>query len=192
MDRTRDELLARAVLTGDQHARRRLRHERDLLRHGADGERAADDLEARACGVAQSRVFLVQVEMRQRIPQRDENAIGVEWLFQDVVRPVLRRLHGSLDRRVPADHHDDGVRILLAQLSQRFEAVDPRHLHIHEDEMGMKARVLREAIHGVTRRAHLEAFELEELAECGADPLLVVDDQDATRRGHGVTPFVVL
>ena len=103
---------------------------------------------------------------------------------------MLRRLHGGLDRGVTTDHHDDRGGILLAQLPERLEPVDPRHLHIHEDEMRLEARVLGEAVDGVRHGPHLVALELEQLAERGPNALLVVDDEDAA--AHGATAPVVL
>ena len=48
--------------------------------------------------VAQPRVLLVQIEVRERVAQRDEDAVGVERLLEDVVRAELRRLDRGLDR----------------------------------------------------------------------------------------------
>ena len=190
MDRTSDELLARAVLPGDQHARRCLPHPLDLLRDGADRIRRPDDLELRPHDVPQTRVLLVQVEVRERIAQREENAIRVERLLENVVGAVLCRFDGGLDGRVTTDHHHDGAGVLLLQLAQRLEPVDARHLHVHEDEVRPEPRVLGEPVDRVRDGAHLVALELEKLAERGANPLLVVDDEDAA--AHGVAPDVVL
>ena len=90
---------------------------------------------------------------------------------------------------MPADHDDDGIRVLLAQTPQRLQAVDPRHLHIQEDEVRMKLRVRRESIHRIGGGLHLVALEFEELPERGADPLFVVDDEDLSR--HGPVPVVL-
>ena len=70
------------------------------------------------------------------------------------------------------------------------EAVDPRHLHVHEDEVGLESRVLGQAIDRIGDGAHLVSLELEQLTERRADALLVVDDEDAA--AHGVAAPVVL
>ena len=41
--------------------------------------------------------------MLERVAQRDENAIGVEGLLENVIRPELRRFDRGLNRRVAAD-----------------------------------------------------------------------------------------
>src|SRR5438105_420205 len=92
VNRARDELLARAVLARDEHPRRRLRHERDLVRHRSDAVRISDDRKPRVNRVTKPRVLLVEIEMRERIAQRDENAIGVERLLENVVCAALRGL----------------------------------------------------------------------------------------------------
>jgi hypothetical protein len=157
VDRARHELLPRAVLRRDQHARRRLAYALDLLDHRADRVRRADDLE-RERTTSRSRVFS---SCRSRCASAFRSVtrmrIGVERLLEDVVRAVLCRLDGGLDRRVAADHDDDGARILLPQLLKRLEAVDPRHLHVHEDEVRLESRILGEAIDRIRDGAHLSS-----------------------------------
>jgi hypothetical protein len=81
---------------------------------------------------------------------------------------------------VAADHHDDGGGVELAQAFQRLDAVDPRHLHIHEDQVRLPLPVLRDAVGGAADAAHLVTLVLEQLAERRADSLLVIDDEDAS------------
>ena len=141
--RARDELLTGPVFSGNQHARRRFSHERNFFRHRPDRVGIPDNLEARMHRIAQPLVLLLEIQVRQRIPQGDENAVRIERLLENVVRAMLRRFDRGLDGGVPADHDDHGVRILLPQLAQRLQPVDSGHLHIHEDEMRMEARILR-------------------------------------------------
>ena len=61
-------------------------------------ERLADDLVARLESSAEPRVLLLQVQVLQRVAQRDEDAVGVERLLEKVVRAELRRLDRRLDR----------------------------------------------------------------------------------------------
>ena len=55
---------------------------------------------------------------------------------------------------------------------------------------GRHSLVLGDAVGRVGDGAHLVALELEQLAERGANALLVVDDEDAA--AHGVAAPVVL
>jgi hypothetical protein len=176
-----NELFARSIFPGYQHASGRSRHLFDLVRHRAYRVRLSDDLESRLDRLAEPRVFLVQVEMRERVPQSDENPIGVQRLLEDVVRAPLRRFHSGLDCRMPADHDDDRGRVDFAQPFQSFEAVDPGHLHVEENQMWPEALVLGDAVGRVVRRANLVALELEQLSERLADSCLVIDDQDFSR-----------
>src|SRR5690242_15630637 len=78
-----------------------------------------------------------------------------------------------------ADHDDDRTRILLLDPPQGLEPVDPRHFHVEEHEMRFPLGVLAYPVHGVGDGPHFITFELEQLPECGADALFVVDNEDA-------------
>src|SRR5690606_33495580 len=73
VQRRRDELLARAVLAGDQHARRRRRAAGDLLDQRADARARPNDLAVALDALAQLRVLLAQGEVADRVAQRDED-----------------------------------------------------------------------------------------------------------------------
>src|ERR687898_2615347 len=118
--------------------------------------------------------------MLERVPQRDENAIGVEWLLEEIVGAELRRLHCGLNGPMPADHDDDGVRVCLLQPLQCLQPIDTRHLHVHKNEVWTKSVVLGDRVDRVARRLHLVPLVLEELAERLTNALLVVDDEDAS------------
>jgi hypothetical protein len=81
---------------------------------------------------------------------------------------------------VAADHHHRRRWVDLLDTPQPFEAIHPGHLHVHEHEVRTPLLVLGNAVGRVACRANLVALELEELAECGPDALLVVDDEDAS------------
>jgi hypothetical protein len=116
----------------------------------------------------------------QRVPQQHEDAVGIEWLLENVVRAQLRGLDGSLNRGVSADHHDLCRWVDLLDAAQSLEAVHARHLHVHEHEVRPPLLVFGDAIRGVAGGADLVALELQELAERGPDALLVIDDEDAS------------
>ena len=117
--------------------------------------------------------------MLERVAQRDQNAIGVERLLENVVGAELRRLDRGLDGRVAADHHDDRARDRCSRMRLSASSPSmPRHLHVHEDEIRVPLLVLGDRVDRVRDRAHLVAVVLEQLAERGANPLLVVDDED--------------
>ena len=82
-----------------------------------------------------------------------------------------------------ADHDDDGSGVDLFDLLERLDSVDARHLHIEKHEMRVEPLVLEDAVDGVRHRTHFVTLELEELSECAANALFVIDDEDAP--GHG-------
>jgi hypothetical protein len=188
----RDELLAGAVLAGDEDAGGRRGDALDLFDEGADAGRAADDLVAAFDGVAErlaeAGVFVGEVGVFERVLEEEEHAVGVERLLEEVVGAGLGGFDGRLDRAVAGDHDDRGARVELAQAPEGVEAVHPGHLDVEEDEVRAEAVVLRDAFGGARGGADLVAFVLEELAECGADAGFVVDDEDASGGGggHGV------
>src|ERR1700689_817073 len=102
MDGPGDELLAGAVLSRDEYARRRRRHALDLVDQGPDDVRLADDLVARLDGLTQLAFLLEHLHVLERIAERDQDAVGVEWLLEDVVGAELRGLDRGLDGRMPA------------------------------------------------------------------------------------------
>src|SRR5687767_3651727 len=117
--------------------------------------------------------------MLERVPERHQNAIGIEWLFEEVIGPELGRLHRGLNGPMTADHDDDRVRIRLLEPLERFQSIDAGHLYVHEDQMGTEPIVLGDRIHGVARRLHFVSLVLEKLAQRLTNPLLVIDHEDA-------------
>src|SRR5688572_9912244 len=189
MNRARDQFLARAVLAGDEHARRRHRDLLDLARQRTDRVRLADDLESRLDRFAKARILFLQGQVLQGIAKENENAIGVERLLEDVVGAELCGFDRGLDGCVTADHHDTGGRVDLADALQTLEAIHARNLHVEEDEMRAPFLERRNARGRAGLRANFVTLVLQELAQCGAYSLLVVYDEDA--RAHCVRRYRV-
>src|SRR5690349_1555620 len=118
--------------------------------------------------------------MLQCISQRDENAIGIQRLLEDIIGAELRRLDRGLDRRMTADHYDNRRRVFLLDPLQRLDAIDARHLHIEEHEIRPPLLVFTDAVDCIGHRVHLVALELEELTERRPDTLFVVDDENSS------------
>ena len=180
MQRTGDELLAGAVLAGDQHARRSAGDLVDPLQQRHDGMTLADDLASRVELLEQRRILLLEVQVSQRIAQQHKNAIGVERLLHDVVGASLRRLDGSGERGMSTDHHDECPRVLRAQPAQHVEAIHASHLHVTEHEVRPKPVVFRKPIMPIGDRTNLVSFVLEQLTQGGANWCFVIDDENAT------------
>jgi hypothetical protein len=126
----------------------------------------------------------------ERVAEEDKDPVGVERLLEDVVGAQLRCLDRRLDRRVPADHDHARRRVDLADALQALESIHARHLHVEEREVGSPLLEGGNAGGRVRLGSHLVPLVLQELAQGGADPLFVVDDQDAVahlRRRYKVT-----
>ncbi len=119
--------------------------------------------------------------MLEHMPQREEDAVGIQRLLDEVERAELRRLHRGLDGAVAGDHDHLCRRVGLPQLGQGLEAVHPRHLHIEHHEMRMELAIGLEgrlaAVHGM----HVHALVLEDLAQGFPHAPFVVHHQHASR-----------
>ena len=127
----------------------------------------------------EAHVLAFQIQVLQRVAQREQDAVGVERLFQKIVRAELRRLHGRLNGAVTGDHDYLRVGIELAQLPQRFEPIHPLHLHIQKDEVRPELGIQLQRLPAGRTRPHFDGFVLEQLLQRFADALLVVDHEDA-------------
>src|SRR5207253_2061785 len=77
--------------------------------------------------------------------------------------------------------HDDRYRadaVVLLHPSQHLPAVDMRHHHVEEDQVGLRLLDRRHALLGARGLAHGVALELEVDADELAHPLVVVDEED--------------
>ena len=73
----------------------------------------------------------------------------------------------------------------LEDLSRRADPVELRHLDIHQDQVGLGRRGLRDGLGPIARLAcDDEAGGLDERAQIETDQGLVLTDQDPQRRAH--------
>ena len=184
VDRARHQLLARAVLAGDEHAGGRGGDLLDALDHFADRAARAHDLVLLFHLGAQPHVLCGEVHVLERIAQRQQDAVGVERLFEEIVGAELCGLDRRLDGAVPGNHHDHGLRVELPQSRQSLEPVHALHLDVEEDQQRAHLGIHLERLGPGGRRVDLEPFELEDLLQGLADPFLIVDDQNAAAHGR--------
>ena len=133
MDRARQQLLARAALAGDEHARIGAGHHvrlRELLFHrGA----ARDDLRAP--------VFVGGAEAgdAQRLLHLVEQLLLVDRLGEEAERAHLRGLHRIGNRAVRGEDDDLQSGPAVLQLLQQPDAVHLVHAQVGDDEVGAEA-----------------------------------------------------
>ena len=78
VQRPRDQLLARSILPRDENARGSRRDLLDLFHQRAHDRRLADDLERRIDRLFQPGVLFLKIQVRQRVPEHHQDAIGIE------------------------------------------------------------------------------------------------------------------
>ena len=187
VERFGHQILAGAVLAGDQHLGLGRRRPPDLGDEPLDRRALAEDAErirGRArFGEAQRRDLC---GLRQDV----EEALRIDGLLDEVERPALERLHRGRDRALARNHDDARLRRLLADHRQRLEPAHARHVDVEQD--GVEAPLLHrfERSHAVGRYGHAVPFVLQHAAQRSADLRIVVDHQDL-QRGVGLhaTPF---
>ena len=184
MDEARDDFLARAGRPRDKHAASGRRDLLDQLAQLRDRRGQSDEFGIVAGLEAQLLHFALQTRRFQRARRDMDQAVGLERLLDKVVGALLDRGDGGFDRAVAGDHHHRQIGLLALERLQDLDAVEPAALQpdVEDDE-------LRAALaHGGERRlavagdARLIAFVLEDARDQVADVLLVVDDQDLSRR----------
>ena len=131
----RHELLAGAVLAGDQHAAVGRRRHRDLLAQLLHGDALADDGERPIDARAQRAVLDFEPALPQRVAHGQHRLLERQRLLDEIERPELGRPHGRLDVGVPGNHDDLRVDAPIAQPLQRREAVDARQPDVEQDHV---------------------------------------------------------
>ena len=102
----RDQLLAGAVLAGDQHPRGGRPHLGDQLAHALERGAPAHHLVAALGDFPEAGVLAHQLGVRQRVPHGQQEPVGVERLLEEVEGAALGGLDRGGDGAVPGDHHD--------------------------------------------------------------------------------------
>src|SRR5439155_1630422 len=174
-----DQLFAGAVFAGDEHARRGGRHLLDALDHALHGPARAHHLVLGVHLGLEPHVLAGEVYVLEGVAQREQDAVRVERLLEEIVGAELGRFDGGLDGAVARDHHDLRARVELAQLAQRLEAVHALHLDVEQHEVGPELGVEAQRLGAGGARAHFEVLVLEQLGQRLTDALLVVHDQHA-------------
>ena len=176
MQASRDELLARAVLAGDQHARLGRRDAVDGGQHLLHRVRLAED--ARRVLAAQLEVLALELGVLERVARQQEHAVAVERLLEEVVRALLGRLDRRLDRAVARDHDDGQVGAALDDVAQDLHAVAAGHLDVEEDEADVLARIDGRQPGGAVLGQHrVDLRALQRHPQRLAHARVVVDDE---------------
>src|SRR5579875_1373832 len=173
VDRARQQLLARAALAGDEHARVgpcdhvRLRQ---LLLH----ERAArDDLGAP--------VLVRGAEARdaQRLLHLVQQLLLVDGLGEESEGAHLRRLHRIGNRAVCGEYNDLQPRPAMLQLLEQPDAIHLIHAQVGDHEVGTEAARGGERLNAALGGFHVIALRAQADREEAQQAGVVIDHEDA-------------
>ena len=188
VDQPRRQLLAGARGTGDQHPRIGGTDPLDDPPQVGDHGGGADEPVGRAGARAQVADFALEPRGLQRALGDQDQAIGLERLFDEVIGAEFDRGHRGFDIAVAGNHHHGHVGVLLLQNLQQLQTVEPRALQpdVEQDQM-RPARLDRgQRLVGIARQTRAVALVGEDSRNEFADVVFVVDDQDIG--GHQVEP----
>ena len=104
MQKTPDNLLARARRAGNQNSAAGRRHPLDLLPQLVGRRRDADEVEVASGPKPQLLVLAPQLRRLDRALDDQQQPVRFERLFEKIIGSQLDRLDRRLDRSVPADH----------------------------------------------------------------------------------------
>ena len=104
MQEPSDDLLAGARRAGDQNPAAGRRRPLDLLPELVGCSRGADEIEVATGAQLQLFVLAPQLGRLDRALDNQQQPIGFEWLFEEIIGADLDRLDRGFDRAVSADH----------------------------------------------------------------------------------------
>ena len=126
----------------------------------------------------------LHLALEPRVLQRplgdQQQPVGLERLFDEVVGAALDRGDRGLDVAVAGDHHDRQFGMLLLERIEQLQAVEPAALQpdVEEHEVGPARDHGGQRVVAVARGARAVAFVLQDAGDQLADIGFVVDDED--------------
>ena len=174
---TRHEFLAGTVGADDQHAGVGGRHLRDHLANVLHRGGIADHVGAVHL-LLERLVLGGQHHPVSGVLDRDQDAVQVQRLLDEVEGAQLDAVHGGLDVGVAGNHHHGGVQAHFHEFREHLGAVHPGHLDVAEDDVVFLLFNLLERHEPVFGGIDFVAFVAEDLPQRIADRPLVVYDQN--------------
>ena len=184
VNRASDELLSRATLAGNVHRRVRWRDVCDLLVELEHRSARADQNLAPGDHGAQRAVVGGKPAALERTgdggPQRD-HVHG----FCEVVRcSFADRVHRSTRVGIRRHEDDGSFGRFLSHHIEELEAAHPRHLNVADDEIEGRRLQLLDRFASICDAHDLVAFLGEDPAQKLEREVVILRDQDLTRRHH--------
>jgi len=113
------------------------------------------------------------------LPQREQDADGVERLFEEVVGAGVAWLRPPLDRGRGRDHHHDAWGSSCRNRRQRLDPVHPLHLDVEERRAAGGSPDTTLSASAPLAEVWTSSPRTEDLLQGSRMALLVVDDEDA-------------
>jgi hypothetical protein len=198
VDQPRNETLAAAALTRDQHVRVRRRDTLDGLQHGLHRGRVGDQCLTGALELAILRFkrpcALQRAAKRHLRAQHREQPLVVPRLLDEVLSAAAHAFDGEVDRAPRRHQHDRRVRVEGADPSHGIEPFVARRrvarvVQIHEHGVGRTLAKSGDERFGISERVCGVSFAFQEKPQRLDDVALVVGYEDARltcRHGRSV------
>ncbi len=180
----RHDFLAGAGRAGDEHARAGGGDALDRVAQAGDAVAVAGQAGVAAHAQAQLGILALQLRGFQGALDDQQQAVGIEGLFDEVIGAALDGGDGGLDGAVAGDHHHRHARHLLVQHVENADAVELGALQpdIEDDERSGGGRGRRRSPRRSCRRCAPHSLRPENRLDQQADIRLVIDDQDLGHR----------
>jgi hypothetical protein len=183
MQQPRGDFLAAARGADDQHPAARGRHALDLLARMIDRRGLPSSSYSRPGPAAQLFVLALEAGRLDGAVHDEQQAVGLEGLFHEVIGAELDRLDRGFDIAMAADHDHRQVRVLALDDAQGLEPVEGAALQPDIEDHHRRtpgADRLERAV-AIGRFARLVALVLEDSRDEQTDVRFIVDDQNVTR-----------
>ena len=182
MNGLRDELLARARLTPDQHRRGGRRRLLDDLIDLPHLRAAADHLAERA---VLAELLAQHLDLAQRVlplddlVEQDLEPLRLDRLVQVVVGAFFDRFDRSFDGSLRGQNHDGVIPAIVLECAQQLETPHARHHEVADDDVRAKDGNALKRLFSVARGIGRKAPRTHQLGQTEARAGLVLDDEDA-------------
>ncbi len=147
-------------------------------------------------GQAQAAVFQHQVAGAQGAAHAVDQGVVGEGLFQEVIGAGAHGLDRQGHVAMTGDQHHRQFGVALVQLGEQLQAIDAGHADVAHHHAGPVAHGSHFQVAGIGQRRHLEAGQVQGLAQGQAQVGVIVDQQDLAggveggQGAHGKEPKV--
>ena len=174
------ELLAAAGGADDQHpaiGRPDFLHDLPELIHR---RRSSDQRRGQRTELLELTHLALEPRILQGAFGNEQQPVGLERLFDEIVGATLDRRHCGLDIAVARDHYHRQLGMVLLERVEQLQAVEAAALqpNVEENEIGPARNHRAERLVGIGGRARTVAFVLQNAGDQLADIRFIVHNED--------------